>query len=242
MEKDNIYIGAYLGYNEGGKLRSISGVIPSERYTLEQFREFAQSVGEGYQLWNWHSLQIVQILYLIAYKNLDSQTSLGFGCIDAENVESHATGGTNKKGLIFGDSIGKEQMCFLGIEDLWGNYGQLIDGIIHNNSWHLMVTSDNKNFNNTANGYKDLGKYVNTFIIGATSKVVHTNEGGFFPKEMKASYTTNYCDGGRVNKNTIGWSGGHLTAGNIMGIFSFYFDGGMSYSSGLVSSRLCYLG
>ncbi|MDQ9753342.1 hypothetical protein RFZ03_22180, partial [Acinetobacter baumannii] len=77
VEKDFIYVGAYLGSIEAGRLRSKSGVTPTVNTTLTQFRNYAHNVGSGYQQFNWFTLSLLQILYLIAYKNLNSQNALG---------------------------------------------------------------------------------------------------------------------------------------------------------------------
>lgn len=76
VEKDFIYVGAYLGYVESNKLKSRSRVAPTSSVTPTNLRIYAQSNGSGYQLWNWYTLILLQILFLIAYKK--SKLSNGF--------------------------------------------------------------------------------------------------------------------------------------------------------------------
>lgn len=115
---DAIYIGAYLGINIGFKLYSLSGKAPTTDITLTNARTFAQARGTGYQLVSFYPLTLIQCLYLIMYKNRNGQAALGKGYTSA-SVKIN-TGGTNAKGMCYGETGGKQQMCFLGIEDFWG--------------------------------------------------------------------------------------------------------------------------
>lgn len=228
VEKDYIYVGAYLGYSEGGKLRSRSGVTPTASQTLTQFRQQAQANGNGYQQWNWFTLLLLQNLYLLAYKNLNSQTALGYGYANG-NSSSHQTGG-------------KQQVCFLGIEDFYGNIYQWVDGMFHNNSYQVTVTPDNKTFNDNGSGFKNVGKFVNSNIYGKISKVAHTNEGGFFPKEFNGSNTTYYCDYGHARSNYFAWFGGTWDDGLNAGTFSLDVNYSSFSSYSALGSRLVFLG
>lgn len=241
VEKDHIYVGAYLGYVESNKLRSRSGVSPTVNTTLTQFRNYAHNVGSGYQQFNWFTLMLLQNLYLLAYKNLNSQNALGYGYANS-NSSSHQTGGTNTKGMVFGETGGKQQVCFLGIEDFYGNIFQWVDGMFHNNSYQVTVTPDNKIFNDNGSGFKNVGKFVNSNIYGKISKVAHTNEGGYFPKECNGSDTTYYCDYGNSAGGYFAGFGGDWNDGLYAG--AFYLDVHYSPSSSRsnLGSRLVFLG
>lgn len=241
VEKDHIYVGAYLGYVESNKLRSRSGVSPTVNTTLTQFRNYAHNVGSGYQQFNWFTLMLLQNLYLLAYKNLNSQNALGYGYANS-NSSSHQTGGTNTKGMVFGETGGKQQVCFLGIEDFYGNIFQWVDGMFHNNSYQVTVTPDNKTFNDNGSGFKNVGKFVNSSIYGKISKVAHTNEGGYFPKECNGSDTTYYCDYGRSSGGYFARFGGDWNAGLNAGAFDLYVYYSPSYSYSYLGSRLVFLG
>ena len=243
LEKDYIYIGAYLGYNEGGKLRSISGVRPTIMTPMAQFRQYAHNVGDGYQQFNWFTLILSQNLYLIAYKNLNSQQALGYGYANYDhNNNGTNTGGTNTKGMIYGESGGKQQICFLGIEDFYGNLSQWVDGIKIDGSCNTFVTPDNKIFNDNASGYKNIGRFTNESIHGKISKVAHTNEGGFFPRECNGSETTYYCDYAHLIPNYVTNFGGDYDDKLEAGAFNLNLDAVASNQYSVISSRLCYLG
>ena len=239
VEKDHIYVGTYLGYNEGGKLRSRSGVSPTVNQSLIQFRNQARANGSGYQQWNWFTLLLLQNLYLIAYKNLDSQSALGMGVCSGSRTN---TGGTNTKGMVFGSSNKTQQVCFLGVEDFYGNLWQIVDGMYCDGSYNTKVTPDNKTFNDNGSGFKNIGRFVSSYSSGKTSKVAHSSEGGFFPKEFSGSDTTYYCDYGGVNSGCFGASGGCYGNGADVGAFYLRVYWGASESHSYLGSRLVFLG
>ena len=241
VEKDHIYVGAYLGYVESNKLRSRSGVSPTVNTTLTQFRNYAHNVGSGYQQFNWFTLMLLQNLYLLAYKNLNSQNALGYGYANSNSNKTN-TGGTNTKGIIFGETGGKQQVCFLGIEDFYGNIFQWVDGMFHNNSYQVTVTPDNKTFNDNGSGFKNVGKFVNSNIYGKISKVAHTNEGGYFPKECNGSDTTYYCDYGNSYGGYFARFGGYWNDGLFAGAFYLLVGYSPSNSDSNLGSRLVFLG
>lgn len=238
IEKDYIYVGAYLGYIEDGKLRSKSGVTPSTSYSLSEFRQYSQANGNGYQQMNWYTYKLIQILFVLAYKNLNSQSALGQGVVSGSN---NINGGTNTKGLIYGTSSKSEQICFLGIENLWGVFLQMVDGVVYDSSRILKVTSTNVDFNDKGNGYENIGIGAfgsNRSYIG---KVEKENKSIFFPTKLDGSQSTYYCDEGYVATDRLFTFGGGNSvdlAGGIFHIYLYY----QQYGHNSVTSRLCYLG
>ncbi|MFU2417190.1 hypothetical protein [Peptacetobacter sp. AB800] len=239
IEKDFIYVGAYLGSVINDKLRSYNSSMPTTSKTLTQFRNYARANGEGYQLWNWNTLILIQILYLMAYKNLDSQIALGQGYTGVGGKTT--TGGTNRRNLCYGSIDNSIQMCFLGIEDLWGNCRQWVDGIVYNKNGEILVTPDNKTFNDDGSNYKNLGKF-STPKNGYISDISHTNESGFFPTAFNGSSNTYYSDMARISINCIPVSGGYYRDMNNAGIFNLSVEFTASGSGSGVGTRLCYLG
>ena len=237
-EKDFIYIGAYLGYVENGKLRSKSGVNPTASTTLTNFRSYARAVGSGYQLDNWHPLTLRKILYLIAYKNLDSQTALGKGNTGSGSKKN--TGGTNTRGLYYGSTNVAEQVCFLGIEDFYGNLYTWVDGMYYNGN--IMVTPDNKTFNDSASGFKNVGSTPNLSTYGYVKNVVKTAEGLFFPSDLGGSTSTYYSDSGNVASGCFSVHGGSYGIGDNAGAFYLHVRYRASESVSGIGGRLVYMG
>ena len=239
VEKDNIYIGAYLGYVENDKLRSKSGVTPITSTTLTTFRQYAQANGSGYQVDNWYPLVLRKILYLLAYKNLDSQTALGRGYIDRNSSPTN-TGGTNAEGLYYGSTNGSKQVCFLGIEDFYGNVYTWIDGMYYNGN--IMVTPDNKTFNDNADGFKNIGSTNNWNSSNYISDIVKTTEGLFFPYGQNGSTNTYYCDFARIKSGYFSIHGGYYNQGDQSGAFFIDVNYLASTSGSARGARLVYMG
>lgn len=130
---DKIYYGAYLGYVESNNLYSRSGVSPTARTNLTDFRTYASNRGSGYSLEQFFPRTLMQCLYVVMYKNLNSQAALGQGYTGASAKAN--TGVTNSNVFCYGDSNnGAKHVKFLGIEDFWGNLYSWLDGIYSDTS------------------------------------------------------------------------------------------------------------
>lgn len=238
-EVDNIYIGAYLGSINGGKLRSARTQTPKVSQTIGVFRNQAQANGAGYQQWNYYSMFMLQILYLIMYKNLDSQTTLGRGVTNSSSVIT--TGGTYSKGMIFGEATGRLQMKFLGVEDFWGNLYQWVDGYFFNSNRKMLI-SDNSVFNDTGASYVDCGQGNTSDVGGYIKKIQGGTKTGFAIKESRGSSSTYHSDYGDLYAGCIPVSGGSCDGGLTAGAFQFEVNYSASYSFSSIGSRLVYLG
>jgi len=96
-DKEKLYVGAYLGWTDGSsKLRSLSGKAPTATQTIGTFRTRAQANGTGYDQMAFYPLTLLQCLYLIRYKNRNSQTALGRGFVDGNSAATN-TGGANTR-------------------------------------------------------------------------------------------------------------------------------------------------
>lgn len=237
-DREKLYIGAYLGYDLSGKLRSLSGKKPTAERNIGTFRTQAQANGNGYDLVSFYPLTLLQCLYLIRYKNLDSQTALGRGYVDG-NSASINTGGTNAKGMFFGETTGKQQMKFLGIEDFWGNLRWWIDGLFSDENRHIKTAF--KDFNDTGAGYVDNGQGAAANIGNYMSKPQGTSQTGFIAKEVTGSATTYFCDYAHLDASRLPIFGGGWNNASTAGAFCLpvYYSASNSYAS--LGGRLMYL-
>lgn len=238
-DRDKIYIGAYLGYSLSSKLRSLSGKTPTANQTIGAFRTLAQANGTGYQQLPFYQLTLLQILYIMKYGSLDSQTALGRGYVDG-NAAATATGGTNAKGFCFGETTGKQQMKIFGVEDFWGNLYQWIDGLFCNASWAIQTTY--KAFNDTGSGYLFNNASGNS---ANTSGYMNVSQGGtqtgFNIKAGSGSETTYYADYAYLGAGYLPYFGGVWTAASYAGAFRLYVNVSASYADSYVGARLCYI-
>ncbi len=234
-DRDKLYVGAYLGQTASGKFRSISGVDPDTYTAMDIFRTAARANGNGYDLLSFYPLILIQCLYIIRFKNLDSQTALGLGVINTGRV---LTGGTNTNGMFFGETTGTIQVKCFGIEDLWGNLRFVIEGLICDSSLNIFTAFNN--FTNAGSGYTNRGKAVDAQIDAFMSKPQGTSEKGFLLKEGNGSESTFFCDKTLIYPNIVFVHGGTKGSGYNGGIF---FTQGVYYttSNAGVGGRLMYL-
>lgn len=237
--KDKFYLGAYKGYVSSSKLRSLSGKTPTVNTTIGNFRTYAQANGSGYDQSAFYQLIFRQCMYLLKYKNLDSQTAVGYGYANG-NSSSASTGGTNTKGMDYGETTGKLQMKLFGLEDFWGNVYEFIDGIFSDSSRNILTATEN--FNDTGSGYTNQGSSgFSSDTAGWMSKVQGTSEKGFVLKEASGSKTTYYSDYGTLSASRLAFFGGSWSNGAGAGAFYFDVSRSASDSSSPISARLMYL-
>lgn len=233
---DKIYIGAYLGY-ASGSLQSISSATPKSNINLIDARDFAQANGVGYQLLSFYPLTLLQCLYVIIYKNLDSQTALGQGYTGTSNSIKTDTGGTNTKPFCYGNpNSGTEQVKFLGIEDFYGNLYQWIDGLYCNSSYY--IKTDYNNFTGSDGNSFRYSQFSGTSsnIGNWMIQIQGTNNTGFVIKSGGASATTYYADDASLFSGYFGDFGGDWSRGADAG--AFQLDVGCS-ASGSYSNLGC---
>lgn len=186
---DKIYYGTYLGYADSNNLYSRSGFQPTVDTSLTDFRTYAANRGTGYSLESFFPRTLMQCLYVIMYKNLNSQAALGQGYTDASRMD--VLGTTLSQPFCYGDpNDGTRHMKFLGIEDMWGNLGQLLDGLYCDGNFNIKTdyknsvftdeTGDNFQFSTPTTGFVD--SFNITSILG-------TNTSGFVAKSTDSNFT-----------------------------------------------------
>lgn len=236
QRKDNFYLGAYLGFEESGKLRSITGKAPTGNKTIGDFRKFAQANGEGYEQLAFYQWTFLQAMYVLKYGNLDSQTALGKGNTSGSNYDK-ATGETNGKGINFGTTSTSTKVRFQWVEDFFGTKSVWCDGW-NTGSGKMWIGTDK--FNNSNNGYKS---YEATKMGWEFMKKIHgDSERGFLIKMGSGSDSTYFCDrqDQDPNNSQIACVGGSATGSSTAGAFYFCCYG-FSHSGSAVSARLMFL-
>jgi hypothetical protein len=106
--------------------------------TLGHSRTLAGNIGAGWGVLNCWSLSAIQLLFYTEYCGADSQTLIGKGIVDkasgtgfaGENsgaLSANTNIGVNGTGTGTGTN-GLTPVVYRGIENLWGNIWQFIDG------------------------------------------------------------------------------------------------------------------
>lgn len=241
--KNKVYIGAYQSYYDGTKARSVSGVSATGSVSLNTWRTYSQAQGSGYENFYWNLLVLLQSLFTIRFKNLDSQTALGYGWCNSS--EYSTGGGLNDKGMNYcASGTANVQMKFIGIEDFWGSRRTWIDGayISGSNLTVADATSASMAFSGTGVGYIIAGDTGLTNQAGYTKSILGNNEGGFIATDISGSATTYYCDYGCVYSSCVPTFGGTRSSTATAGAFAVYFSSAASSTSAHYGGRLAFCG
>ena len=252
-QKDVFYLGAYKGYEMSSKLRSLSGKKPTVSKTIGAFRTSAQANGKsngtssGYEQSGWFQLIFRQVMYLLKFRNLNSQSAVGNGYTNSGNSASVNTGGTDTYGmdseLIKASNPsymtdGKHQVKCLGMEDFWGNIYEWIDGMGTDSSGNIMTATTN--FNDSRSNYKNSGQGGNS-LSGYIKTVQGSTEAGFAIKTSGGSETTCFSDSGSLYSSLFPVFGGYWDHGGVAGAFSLIVSSSASNSDSCLGARLMYL-
>ena len=228
------YVGAFKGFVLNNKLRSLSGKSPTVEKSLGYFRTAAQANGEGYEQTQWYQLMLRQALYILLFKNLNSQAALGKGVTSSSKKN---TGGSNSNGVNYGSTSASVQVKCLGIEDFWGNIYEWVDGIAIKN---YTAYTANGNYNNNCDGYT-AAKTIESGLSGYMSKAEGTRELGFVPLQAAGSNSTYYCDYARLNVGSSVYAtffGGNWEHAEGAGAFRLYVSDSAAASNYDVGARL----
>ncbi|WP_101908874.1 hypothetical protein [Marasmitruncus massiliensis] len=175
IPQTTMYMAAYDGYSLSSKLRSLSGKTPTATTTIGDFRTLATANGTGYQQQEWTKRTLLQTMFMMVFKDTDSQTKLGKGVTSASAAIN--TGTMNDKGMFWGDQTGTNGVKCFGIENLWGNIRKWCDGIEkYNSSYEIKQYAP---YNDTASGYINPAAFSGT--SGEFIKSVSINGSAIFP-------------------------------------------------------------
>ena len=240
---DYVYIGKYDASLNGTKLESKSGKAPLVSQNINTFRTYARNNGASYQLIDIHAIDLLQTLFYVEFATLDSQ-SIMRGYVDG-NTSALASGTTDsvtsKSGSPTSNTTGQYAMKYRGIENLWGNIFQFVDGInIKDNQAYI-----SKNPSNYASDVFD-GDYVslsyvnsntNNYVIemGYDSAHPYAN----FPITVGTYANSIYKDYYyQALGNRIALVGGAWDYGSFAGLSRWFNSYGSTNASSNVGSRL----
>ena len=152
---ENPCYGCFQGYNRGGKLTSISGVVPTASQTIAQFWNLAQANGTMFGLCDYeNAFKWFTMLQLSKFGNPNVQTKIGYGVGGSQSLDLWATaqklttGATLSLGdacgaipieVVNGDKTGVNcsHVSLFGIEDLWNLRYEMIQGIYFGSSANI---------------------------------------------------------------------------------------------------------
>ncbi|WP_341323341.1 hypothetical protein NSQ62_07675 [Solibacillus sp. FSL H8-0523] len=234
-EKDYCYIGAYNNSIFENRLRSLSNTNLAGAMGYPDLVERTEANGAGYQLYSFYQHVMIQILYLIKYKNLDSQDTIALGAQELDIL----AGTLNNLGMTFINNIDMRVKLF-GIEHLWGAGYTVLGGIQIDVNFNIFNAYDDFNIRQN---YTNVGA-IPRFEYGSLKSVQGTNELGFLPSETGGTGTTYFTDVVEIlNDSVEGYAPVVLDGGfepqYSGGIFSAFAN--VVEAGGHISSRLAYL-
>ena len=238
-EVDYRYRGAFLGWVDGqGRLRSLPNKSPQVSINIGQARNYAKANGNGWGIVDFNLHFATQLLYSVEYGNYDSQTALGRGFVDGNKGKIN-TGGTIQYGnKSFGETTGKKQMSYRGIEDFWGNCRYWIDGFCCDRSGNILI--GNKGFNNNGDGYSNKGRGTTSNITGYIGNIQSKKDCGFVMSVTNGSDSTKLYDYGTLFTSCLPVAGGHWDNGPQAGVFCFFCDYSTSYAGLFIAASVAF--
>lgn len=227
--KEIFYLGAYKGWRDGSnKLRSLKDKAPTISQTIGTFRTQAQANGSGYEQSAFFQLTFRQVMYLLKYRNLNSQVTIGQGYVKSGHSAAINTGGTETWGMDC-ELIKKSNASYMtdqehhvklfGLEDFWGNVYEWIDGLVTDSSRNILTATGA--YNDTGSGYDNNGNIGSSTNVGSwMSKPNGTTELGFTIKKTGGSETTYFSDFAYLYSGYIAYFGGHWNTAAFAGAFN----------------------
>ena len=244
---DKIYVGAFLGNNNTGYLQSLKNVNVITNNSLSMFRNLAgkynyNKTNANYSLVSFYPWTLLQCLYVIIYKNLDSQTALGQGYTDA--FAADVTGTTLSQPFCYGDpNDGTVHMKFLGIEDMWGNLSHWIDGVYSDNSFNILTDYRNSQFAGSGHDFQfSESSGLSSYQWGYVKAILGTNNTGFIKKGTETGTSSTFFADYNVIESGMfaGYAGGDWSTDPDAGAFRFYLNFSASSSESNLGARLMY--
>lgn len=170
LESKEFAIARYLYEGSTSSPRSCSGLAPLVSTTGQSYQTGAKSLGNNVCLFDWRALGAIQLLYLVEYADNNSQNTLGKGISSGSRSNSGQLDSLGmKSGCLNNDAA--HSVMYRGIEDIFGNVFQLIDGVnINNRQAYVCMDLTKYEFDKYDGDYIQVG-YVNSSSDGYISKL-----------------------------------------------------------------------
>jgi len=265
VEVDFRYMGAYESSSASSKMGSASGVYPAVSKTRTVFRAEAAARGTGWRQVDFYLHSAIQLLYLVEYKDFNSQEMIGEGrttlsggawsggsyigiCGYSDAHGNQTANQTTAGGGVTGDIQG-DFMSYRGIENLYGNVYQMVDGwTVNDVSVDQMIqyaTNNDADFADTGSVnmtviYDDTSPHATGAYISELADI----STGFLGTALSGASNTHVGDYYYQYADGSGWSlplvGASAIYGSPAGAFTLHVSKPSSHSSVDYSSRLAF--
>jgi hypothetical protein len=244
---------------QSNTLATVDTNVTGETATIETCRTYAGNIATGFGLMNIWSLSAIRMLYYIEYAGADSQTDVGKGVVDkangigfngeltgADSIDSNLASSGTGAGT---GTDGETPIAYRGIENLWGNIWQFIDGYEAVDAEYRIINRDGSGtFANPIAG----GDYEASFATPITSNGWQSNIEWedllallLIPSAVagsSSSYLYDYFYAHDATETNILRAGSNWTSGALAGIGYLSSLNVSTYSSRYVGGRLEFIG
>lgn len=228
-------------YNASYKMASVKGngsLYPSVSFTRANGRTTAQARGTGWYQAGFKQISAIQMLFTVEY-GCNSQVAVGNGISSGSKTYVGKTTGNSTSGTT---ANSKTAVSYRGIENLWGNAWNWIDGLNIIADRKPYVCSNFSFVDDTSSGYEYIGWTVptsNNYVTGFGYN--STYDWLFLPAEVGSS-TPAIADYFYQNTgNRIARLGGAWNLGSNAGLFCWILGNDSSNSSTYIGSRLMFI-
>ena len=243
----------------GDKLASIAYAKPTSGATQSGatrngFRKLAANRGEGWSQAYAATVSATQLLLIIEYGTMNSQTAIGKGIVDKPSGDegvnyAEVTGATtnlgNTSGMVEGIN-GLVSVTYRGEENFWGNIWAWVDGLNIYNQSDLYVADHDFVDDSSAEPYKDAGITL-AKTSGYISAFGYNEEFDwlFFPSETLGNSALpvgdNFYQTTTLNAWRVARLGGSWINSWNAGAFYWVVDAYSSYRYRYIGGRLVYV-
>jgi PKD repeat protein len=274
-----VYLGAFEGsiqfangtYNTGDftanpatdKLSSVPGSKPASGVnwpaSLPNFRLTAENRGTGYELQSFASMSVVERMYIIEYRNWDSQSVIGTGV--TQITDDGLTNMAIPTGLTAGYGVNSTncgnftcsvttvhyqthqityQISYRGLEAWYGNVWKWTD-FINIQADHKPWTADHSPQSDVFSGSYTFSGVTLPAANGYIRNLAYASgfDYGFLPSEVTSSSSTYLCDYYYMAAgNRSALIGGSWSRGEIAGFASWGLDGAASLVARNIGARV----
>ncbi len=242
-KSEEFSVGRYTMSGNATRVHSRSGVLPLTNTTITNFRTYARNLGEEFSQLDYHYF-ILQLLYLVEYADYNVQNKLGLGYTNSSHTAPIQSGGCDALGMHSGSVDGTDNgsVLYRGIEDIFGNIWQFVDGINIKDYQTYICYDKNQYESNKFDGcYQPIG-YMNSNITQAwTSKLGYDASYPLvaFPTETKGNANSYISDAYWIEPGShIFFVGGSFETNLRAGTWAIHTGHDASYRTAHIGSRL----
>lgn len=199
-----VFVGCFQGLNVGGALKSRYSTTehPTVSQTNDTFQAYAAANGAGYSIMTYNTWNMINILAVLIFKNLNIQAVIGNGNVNnSAGLPLGSSYRAQKGGHAYGTTAGTDPSRLFWIENFWGDRWQFLTGIIKDANNVLHINKVNTRFvtqnvttptipaadhTQITTGFSKTGGYISKFF-GA-------DPAPFFPAENIGASNKFACD------------------------------------------------